>query len=181
MLRRTAVAALLCALVAPSFLLRAQQPARVLAAPVLQQPVAQPTPTPDPNDPIEKIKDEGMNRSKVMETLSYLSDVIGARLTASPNARRANEWTRDRLASWGLQNAHLEPWGPFGRGWSLKRFSAEVVEPQAFPLLAYPLAWSPGLDAPLTSDVVLVEAKNEEELQKYKGNLRGKIVLAGTV
>ncbi|MFL6333164.1 MAG: M20/M25/M40 family metallo-hydrolase [Pyrinomonadaceae bacterium] len=139
----------------------------------------QPQPTPTP-DVIDRIKDEGLNRSKVMETLEYLTDVIGPRLTGSPALKRANEWTRDRLTGWGLQNAHLEPWGPFGRGWTLKRFSAEAVEPQAFPLLAYPRAWSPGLDAPLTADLVVVDAKNEEELQKYKGQLRGKIVLAGT-
>src|SRR5207237_1384387 len=101
--------------------------------------------------------------------------------TGSPALRRANNWTKDKLTEWGLQNARLEAWGPFGRGWTLKRFSAEVVGPQAFPLLAYPRAWSPGLDSPLTGEVVLVDAKNEEELQKYKGGLRGKIVLAGAV
>ena len=180
MLRRTVVAALLCALVAPSLIIRAQQQrARAFAAPILQQPAAQATPTPDPNDPLEKIKDEGMNHSKVMETLSYLSDVIGGRLTNSPNAKRANEWTRDRLASWGLVNAHLEPWGPFGRGWSLKRFSAEVVAPQAFPVIAYPKAWSPGTGQ-ITADVVYVDAKDEAELRaKYAGKLRGMIVLTG--
>jgi hypothetical protein len=143
-----------------------------------QQAQGQPSPTPDV---VERIKDEGVNRSKLMETVEYLTDVIGPRLTGSPALRRANEWTRERLTQYGLVNAHLEPWGPFGRGWTLKRFSAEVVAPQAFPLLAYPRAWSPGLDEPLTADVVLVDAKNEEELQKYKGALRGKIVLAGAV
>ena len=108
------------------------------------QPQQQPTPTPDPNDPIEKIKDEGMNRSQVMATLSYLTDVIGPRLTASPNMKRANEWTRDQLTKWGLKNAHLESWGPFGRGWELKEFSAQVIAPQAIPLIAFPKAWSPG-------------------------------------
>jgi len=93
-----------------------------------------------------------MNRSQVMQTLAYLSDVIGPRLTASPNMKRANEWTRDQLTKWGLQNAHLEPWGPFGRGWSLKRFSAQVVEPQAIPLIAYPKAWSPGFASPITAE-----------------------------
>ena len=63
-----------------------------------------------------------MNRSQVMQTLSYLSDVIGPRLTASPGMKRANEWTRDTMTKWGLQNAHLEAWGPFGRGWTLKAF-----------------------------------------------------------
>src|SRR5689334_5469597 len=81
-----------------------------------QQPQQPQTPAADPNDPIARIKDEGMNRSQVMATLSYLSDVIGPRLTASPGMKRSNEWTRDQLTKWGLQNAHLEPWGPFGRG-----------------------------------------------------------------
>jgi hypothetical protein len=181
MLRRTAVAALLCALIAPSFVIRAQQQrAQSTAAPTLQQPQAQPTPTPDPNDPIEKIKDEGLNRSQVMQTLSYLSDVIGARLTASPNAKHANEWTRDQMTKWGLANAHLEAWGPFGRGWSLRRFSAEVVEPQGFPVIAYPKAWSPGTQGPLTADVIYIDAKDEAELRaKYAGKLKGAIVLTG--
>ncbi|HEX8070628.1 MAG TPA: M20/M25/M40 family metallo-hydrolase [Pyrinomonadaceae bacterium] len=183
MFRRIAVAALLCALAAPHAVLRAQTPAppRAYPDPAPQQPAAQPTPTPDPNDPIVRIKDEGMNRSQVMQTLSYLSDVIGPRLTASPNARRANEWTRAKLTEWGLVNAHLEPWGPFGRGWSLRRFSAEVVEPQAFPVIAYPKAWSPGTGA-LTADVVYVDAKDEAELRaKYAGKLKGAIVLTGPV
>src|SRR2546421_9285940 len=98
----------------------------VLALPVLAQ-----------DDVVAKIKDEGLNRSQVMQTLSYLSDVIGARLTASPSAKRANEWTRDMLTKWGCYNAHLEPWGPFGRGWSIQRFSVQVVEPQGIPLIAY--------------------------------------------
>jgi hypothetical protein len=134
-------------------------------------------PAPDPNDPIQRIKDEGMNRSQVMQTLSYLSDVIGPRLTASPGMKRANEWTRDQMTKWGLQNAHLEAWGPFGRGWTLKRFSALVTEPTAIPLIAYPKAWSPGLTSPLTAVVVYFDAKTEADFEKFKGKLNGKIVL----
>src|SRR5215217_878073 len=138
-------------------------------------------PAPDPNDPIQRIKDEGMNRSQVMQTLNYLSDVIGPRLTASPGMKRANDWTRDQLTKWGLQNAHLEPWGPFGRGWTLKKFSAQVTEPLAIPLIAYPKAWSPGLASPLTADVVYIDAKTEADLEKYKGKLNGKIVLTAAM
>src|SRR5919205_885859 len=115
MTRRHAAAALLI------FCLLSPQAAALRA-----QTQTQPQPAPDP---VERIKDEGINRSQVMQTLEYLTDVIGPRLTGSPALRRANEWTRERLTRWGLQNAHLEPWGPFGRGWTLKRFSAEVVEP----------------------------------------------------
>ena len=83
-----------------------------------------------PKETIKKIKDEGLKNSQVMQTLSYLTDVIGGRLTNSPNMKRANEWTRDTMAKWGMQNAHLESWGPFGRGWSLKGFTAEVISPE---------------------------------------------------
>jgi hypothetical protein len=177
--RRPAARALLAlALLSTNFAApaRAQQPSAT-PTPAAQAPVSQAVPA----DAIERIKDEGINRSQAMQTLSYLTDVIGPRLTGSPALKRANNWTRDKLAEWGLQNAHLEAWGPFGRGWTLKRFSAEVTAPQAFPLTAYPRAWSPGFDAPLNAEVVLVEAEDEEQLQKYRGQLRGRIVLAGAM
>ena len=142
-----------------------------------QQPQGPQQPQLDPNDPIAKIRDEGLNRSQVMQTLSYLSDVIGPRLTASPGMKRANEWTRDTLTKWGLQNAHLEAWGPFGRGWSLKRFSAQVTDPLDFPLIAYPKAWSPGTNGPVSADVVYFDAKDEADMARFKGQLKGKIVL----
>src|SRR5580658_8693201 len=106
------------------------------------------------NEVIARIIDEVLTHSQAMATLSYLSDVIGQRLTGSPNLKRANEWTRAKLQGWGLTNAHLEPWGPFGRGWELKHFSAQIVEPQVFPLIACPQAWSPGLSKPLTANVI---------------------------
>lgn len=166
--------------------------------------------TPQTDDVIAKIKDEGMNRSQVMQTLSYMTDVIGPRLTNSPGLKRANEWTRDTLTKWGLENARLEAWGPFGRGWTLKRFSAQIVEPQSIPLIAYPKAWSPSVkvmpdmamdikdskntkdskskkkhaDAPMqqpgsvvTGEVIFLDAKTEADLEKYRGQLKGKIVL----
>ncbi len=157
-----------------------------------------------PRDVLDKIRDEGTKNSQIMKTLSYLSDVIGPRLTASPGMKRANEWTRDTLAAFGLQNAHLEEWGPFGRGWTLKRFSAMVDGPTAFPLIAYPKAWSPGTDTLIappaaepsrkgktqpppaaapgtayTSEVVRFNPASEAEMGQYKGKLKGKIVLLG--
>lgn len=152
-----------------------------------------------PPDVIAKIRDEGLKKSQVMDHLSYLTDVIGGRLTNSPNMKRSNEWTRDTLAKWGLQNAQLVAWGPFGRGWELKKFSAQISSPYAFPIIAYPKAWSPGTDktapqpAPdpkakkgtppptpnsvVNAEVVYVEAPTEADLAKYKGQLKGKIVL----
>ena len=131
------------------------------------------------SDPIERIKEEGLKHSQVMATLSYLTDVIGPRLTGSPNLKRANDWTRDTLAKWGLSNAHLEPWGPFGRGWTLKRFSAQVIEPQCIPLIAFPKAWSPSTDGTLAAPVIYFDAKSEADFAKFKGKVKGAIVLTG--
>jgi hypothetical protein len=140
-----------------------------------------------PADVMARIKDEGTKNSQVMKTLSYMTDVIGPRLTGSPGMKRANEWTRDTLAGWGLQNAKLHSWGPFGRGWTLKKYSAMVDGPTAFPFLSYPKAWSPGTDtvtkskAPFTGEVVRFTATDEAGLEAYKGKLRGKIVLMSPV
>ncbi len=132
-------------------------------------------------DLVGRIKEEEAKRSQVMATLSYLTDVIGPRLTGSPNMKCANEWTRDRLASWGLSNAHLEAWGPFGRGWTLKRFSAQVIEPQCIPLIAYPKAWSPGTDGTLAAQVVYFDPKSEADFARFKGQIKGAIVLSAPI
>ncbi|CAN5712952.1 hypothetical protein BH23PLA1_BH23PLA1_32630 [soil metagenome] len=137
-------------------------------------------------DPIARIREEGLERSQVMETLSYLTDVIGPRLTNSPGMKRANDWTRDTLESWGLENAELQAFGPFGRGWELKKFSLQVVEPQCIPLIGYPKAWSPGVETSAeggehVGPVVHFQADSPDDLDKYKGKLEGAIVLIGDI
>ena len=131
-----------------------------------------------PKETIDKIKEEGMGKnSQVMQTLSFLTDVIGGRLTGSPSMKRANEWTRDQMAKWGMQNARLESWGPFGRGWSLKGFTANVTSPQLIPVIAYPKAWSPSTKGAATGEVVFFDVKTDADFEKYRGRLRDKIVL----
>ena len=130
---------------------------------------------------IARIRDEGLNHSHVDQTLDYLCNVIGQRLTGSPGQKQASEWTRDTLGQWGLSNAHLEPWGPFGRGWSLETFSLQVTEPKTIILDAYPKAWSPGLDGPLNATMVYLDARTRSDLTRYTGTLQGKVVLIGTV
>lgn len=175
MLRRKLYgAAVVYALLVPGFAFAQGSDAGAATAPIVKVYSA-------PKADIDKIRDEGMNRSQVMNHLSYLTDVIGARLTNSPSMKRANEWTRDTMAKWGMQNAKLEPWGPWGRGWSLKSFSAQVTDPQTIPVIAYPKAWSPSTKGAVTSEVVFLDAKTEEDLMKYKGQLRGKIVLMSDI
>ena len=127
---------------------------------------------------MKKIRSEGMERSQVMETLSWLTDVVGHRLTGSPNMKKANEWTRTKLAEWGLVNAAVEPWGTFGRGWSFDKVSVHVTEPTPFPLIAYPEAWTPGTSGPVTAEVVQVSIQTEADLETYKGQLKGRVVMA---
>src|SRR5262245_20101772 len=126
---------------------------------------------------IDKIKEEGMKHSQVMDTLSYITDVPGSRLTGSPGIKAAQEWAKQKLSSWGLQNAHLESWGPFGRGWSLEAFSANLLKPNYAPLIAYPKAWSPSTAGVLKGQPVYFDAKTDADLEKYKGKLKGAIVL----
>ncbi len=161
----------------PVLALHAQQPPPLPTTSQPAEKTAEKTATTASSDPIDRIKEEGLQRSQVMATMGYLTDVIGPRLTGSPNLKRANEWTRDKLAAWGLANAHLEAWGPFGRGWTLKRFSAQVVAPQCIPLIGYPKAWSPGVEGTLEAPVVYFDAKTEVDFNKYKGKLKGAIVL----
>ncbi len=130
-------------------------------------------------DMVTRIRQEGFRNSKVMETAEELMDGIGPRLTGSPNMKAANEWTRDKLASWGLANAHLESWGPFGRGWVYEGCSVRLVAPDVAQLIGLPQAWTAGTNGPVRAQAVRVTAATKEELEKYKGKLAGKIVIFG--
>jgi carboxypeptidase Q len=126
---------------------------------------------------IYKIKEEGLQRSKVMEITSYLTDVYGPRLTGSPSIRTAGEWAVKEMQGWGLANAKLEPWGPFGRGWANDRFVGYMIAPSAAPLIGYPKAWTPGTNGPVKAEAVLAVLGNDRDLDTYRGKLNGKFVL----
>src|ERR1700722_13946193 len=128
-------------------------------------------------DAIYKLKDEGFSRSQVMEIESYLTDVYGPRLTNSPNIKEARDWTLKKLNEWQLANVKAEPWEPFGRGWSNEKFFAEMVGPRPFILIGYPKAWTPGTNGPVTADVVYAPIVKEEDMTKFKGQLKGKLVI----
>src|SRR4026207_1438284 len=119
---------------------------------------------------IGKIRDEGLNHSQVMDHISWLSDVYGPRLTGSPAIMQASEWVIKKVTDWGLTNAHREPW-KFGKGWSLVRFSAHLVEPQIQPLIGFPIEWSAGSKATVTGDVVRAQIANEADFDKYRGRI----------
>jgi len=123
-----------------------------------------------------KIRDEGMTRSQVMDHMFWLTDRYGPRLTGSPGFEEAGDWAVKTLQSWGMQNVRKERWA-FGKGWSLQRFTAAMIEPQVMPIIGMPKAWSTSTKGPITADVVQATVTNAESAAKYKGQLRGKIVL----
>jgi hypothetical protein len=127
----------------------------------------------------QRIRDEGINRSHVMEFASALMDGIGPRLTGSPNAKKANEWTRETLTKIGLENAHLEDWGEFGLGWQQLNTWARMVTPDTAILIVQATPWSPSTAGHVTAEVVSVTIQDEKDLDQYKGKLGGKIVLYG--
>ena len=126
-----------------------------------------------------RIRAEGLQHSHVMDYMTGLSDGIGPRLTGSPNMKRANEWTRDRLTDAGLNNAHLEDWGEFGMGWAQVNSWGRLITPDTEPVWLQATPWSPATRGPVTADVALVALTTLADLDKYKGKLSGKIVLLG--
>jgi carboxypeptidase Q len=127
-----------------------------------------------------RIRDEGLNHSRVMEYASGLFDDIGERLTGSPAMARANEWTRAQLAAMGLANAHLESWGEFGMGWTQIGAGLELVKPDPAVFLAQASPWSPATQGAVTAEVISVPGmKDESEFTQWKGKLKGKVILYG--
>jgi len=131
-------------------------------------------------DMVTKIRLEGFTNSKVMETASELMDRIGPRLTGSPQMKEANEWTKDQLASWGLSNARLESWGPFGRGWTWEGCTVRMTAPAAAELVAIPEAWTAGTAGPIRGKAARLNIQSADELEKLKGKFAGTIVFFGT-
>ena len=126
-----------------------------------------------------RIRYEGFHDSKVMDYATGLMDTIGERLTGSPNMKRANEWTRDQLTAMGLSNAHLESWGPFGRGWANQYVNVRMTSPDVVTLLAYPKAWTPGTNGVVQGKCIRATIDDKKDFDKYKGKLAGLIVILG--
>ncbi len=142
-------------------------------------PVAAQEGTPEKVDlkVLHEIKTQAFQHSQVMDDLFYISDVYGPRVSGSPNHRAAAEWIMTRLKSYGLQNVHLEPWGPFGNSWQYKKFYGALVEPNYAPLIGFPLAWTPGTGGPVTAEAMLAPIHTQADFDQYRGKLKGKIVL----
>ena len=130
---------------------------------------------PPDREVLARIRTEGLDHSQVVPVFDHLTIDIGPRLTASPAHKRAAEWTRDRLAAYGLSNAHLEPW-PFGMGWTLDKLTVELIEPRYLPLIGYADAWSRSTTGEIVGAPVLVAGKAPEGIATLP-SLKGAIVM----
>ena len=125
---------------------------------------------------INRIVDQGMNHSEVMETAAYLTDRIGGRMTNSPQMRDAERWTQAKFREWGLSNVRAEPFA-FGRGWSINRASARMTAPRTIELTAIPVAWTPGTNGAISAPIVVAPIDERSDFDAWRGKLRGRIVL----
>lgn len=125
-----------------------------------------------------KILEEIKDRHEVMTNLAYLSDVIGPRLTGSPSLERANNWAADKMKEYGLSNVRLEPY-EIPLGWTRGTASLKMIEPLEKQFAVASGGWAPGTDGSVTGPVVVFEARTRRDLEKYKGQLKGAVLLRG--
>ena len=125
---------------------------------------------------IEKIRAEGMERSKVLEAFDYLTSVIGPRLTNSPAHKRSVAWTQETLKAWGMSEVHAEPF-QFGRGWTLDKVIVEMLEPRYMPMSGYPKGWSPATAGRVIAAPVWLPGLEADALKAQAGKLKGAILL----
>lgn len=124
-----------------------------------------------------KIKNEGIQKSQIQDLSFHLTDFIGPRLSGSTNLRNARAWTSEKLQEWGLSNVKIDAWGEFGRGWNVKKSYIAMKDPYYAQIIGYPKAWTDGTAGQVSSEVVLLEIATDADLQKYRGKIRGKIVM----
>ena len=129
---------------------------------------------------IEKIRAEGMERSKILETFDYLVTTIGPRLTNSPAHRRAVAWTQQQMKAMGLSEVHTEPF-QFGRGWTLNKVTIEMVEPRYMPLIGYPQGWSPSTAGRIVATPVWMPGLEDAAMKAQAGKLKGAILFTSPI
>jgi Zn-dependent M28 family amino/carboxypeptidase len=124
----------------------------------------------------EQILSEIHDHGQAMENLEYLSDEIGPRLTGSPQLKQANDWTAAKFREYGLTNVHLEPW-TIAHSWARGTAHARIVSPTGHPLTIASAGWSPGTNGVVRGPVVYFDAKTKEDFDKFRGKLKGAIVI----
>ena len=137
---------------------------------------------------VSRIKHEAYENSQVMDHLFHLVEVYGPRITNSKGFMDSAKWAAETMDGWGLENAGLEKWGPFGQGWSREYFSVHLTAPQYEQLIGVPVGWSPSTDGKLAGEPVLAPIKRDgrpnrdeqavdEYIAEWKGKLSGSLLM----
>jgi carboxypeptidase Q len=127
---------------------------------------------------MHRIKSEGINKSQIQDISFHLTDYLGPRLSGSTNLRNARAWTSEKFKEWGLSNVRIDSYGEFGRGWNVKKSYIAMKLPYYAQVIGYPKAWTDGTNGLVESEVTLLEINSDADFEKYKGKLKGKVVMA---
>jgi len=127
---------------------------------------------------VAKIREEGLQRSQVMDITGYIVDVLGARLTNSEAMKRAQAWVKGKMEQIGLENVVIEPFMDYGVTWDNEFFSLHMLEPDYQPMTGFPLTHTPGTPGKIACPAVVAELRTKADLAKFKGKLKGSAVLA---
>ncbi|MFO7922231.1 MAG: M20/M25/M40 family metallo-hydrolase [Bacteroidales bacterium] len=128
-------------------------------------------------DMVHRIRQEGLKNSQIRDISFHLTDVIGPRLSGSTGLSNAYRWTSTQMEEWGLSNVQVAPWGEFGKGWENERFYIAMTKPYYQHLVAVPRAWTRGTDTLVVATPVLVNIQGEDDFDRYRGTLNGKVVV----
>src|SRR5262249_51876899 len=128
------------------------------------------------SEDLNRVIDQGLNHSQVMQIAEALMDGIGARMTNSPQMRQAEAWTQERFKSWGLKNVGRDGFA-CGRGWTIVSSNVRMITPRVIQLTAIPVAWTPGTGGTLTAPIIVAPMRRERDFDGWSGKLAGKIVL----
>lgn len=128
-------------------------------------------------DMMQKIREEGLKRSQVMDIAFNLTDKSGNRLTNSAGYMRAANYAKEALTSWGVSNATLDPWGEFGKGWDLEKSYVAITAPYYKPIMAWPKTWTSGTRGSKSAEVIVIQLKDSTSLDAYRGQLKNKVII----
>lgn len=125
---------------------------------------------------VHQIKNEAFNNSQIMDTMFYLCDVNGPRITGSPGYQKSADYIKKRLTEHGIPDVKFEEF-EFGRGWQHSKYTGHMIEPAYSEIIGFPLAWTPGTNGPARGEAIHAVIRTQADMDKWKGKLKGKILL----
>ena len=129
-------------------------------------------------DIVARIREEGLQRSQIANTLSYMTDVLGARLTNSIAMDNAQRWALEEMKRIGLTRTSREPFMEYGVSWDNEYVSLHLLEPDYQPMVGYPIAHTPGTEGKQELQAVIADVRTRQDLETLKGQIRGMAVLS---